>query len=319
MYTLKLGGQFMSENMSKPATFRFGEEDIIKFKEFAKENNLNHQDAFTSLLNTLELDNAKRELGARAQSIEVFQNTVNKLVKFYLNSLEENVTTEDRIREELSAEIKKKDDIISNLYEQLEDMKIQNDKFKEHVKNIETKDAELEEQLKKANSEIEDKIKNLDIANRNNTNLQDQVAEYKQYKEQYKEIEKNLEKLKLEINQKDSNINDLNNKVKQLDDKVKNDSDMLEFYKNNMADLKDTIEGYKKDIKSLEDEYKQDVINVKAEQQKHLEKQIQGNADMLNNLHVVELEKKDLEIQKLNNTLEQLQHNSKKRTTKTEA
>lgn len=308
----------MSENMSKPATFRFGEEDIIKFKEFAKENNLSHQDAFTSIINTLELDKAKRELGARAQSIEVFQTTVNKLVKFYINSLEENETTEDRIREELSAEIKKKDDIISNLYEQLQDMKIQNDKFKEHVKNIETKDAELEEQLKKANSEIEEKIKNLDIANRNNTNLQDQVAEYKQYKEHYKEIEKNLEKLKLEINQKDSNINDLNNKVKQLDDKVKNDSDMLEFYKNNMADLKDTIEGYKKDIKLLEDEYKQEVINVKAEQQNLLEKQIQGNTDMLNNLHLIELQKKDLEIQKLNNALEQLQHNPKKRTSKTE-
>ncbi len=309
----------MSENMSKPATFRFSEEDIVKFKAFAKENNLNHQDAFTSLLNTFELDNAKRELGARAQSIEVFQNTVNKLVKFYINSLEENVTKEDRIREELSAEIKKKDDIVSNLYEQLQDMKIQNDEFKEHVKNIETKDAELEEQLKKANSEIEEKIKNLDIANRNNTNLQDQVEEYKQYKEQYKEIEKNLEKLKLEINQKDSNINDLNTKVKQLDDKVKNDSDMLAFYKNNIADLKDTIEGYKKDIKLLEDEYKQEVINIKAEQQNLLEKQIQGNTDMLNNLHLIELQKKDLEIQKLNNALEQLQNNSKKRTSKTEA
>ena len=83
----------MSENMSKPATFRFGEEDIIKFKEFAKENNLSHQDAFTSIINTLELDKAKRELGARAQSIEVFQTTVNKLVKFYINSLEENETT----------------------------------------------------------------------------------------------------------------------------------------------------------------------------------------------------------------------------------
>lgn len=309
----------MSENMSKPATFRFSEEDIVKFKVFAKENNLNHQDAFTSLLNTLELDNAKRELGARAQSIEVFQNTVNKLVKFYINSLEENATTEDRIREEMSAEIKKKDDIINNLYEQLQEIKIQNDEFKEHVKTIESKDVELEEQLKKALSEIEEKIKNLDIANRNNTNLQDQVAEYKQYKEQYKEIEKNLEKVKVEINQKDVNINNLNNKVMQLEDRVKNDSDMLEFYKNNIDDLKNTIESYKKDIKSLEDECRQEVITIKAEQQSLLEKQIQGNTDMLNNLHLIELQKKDLEIQKLNNALEQLQHNSKKRTSKTEA
>ena len=309
----------MSENMSKPATFRFSEEDIVKFKAFAKENNLNHQDAFTSLLNTFELDNAKRELGARAQSIEVFQNTVNKLVKFYINSLEENATTEDRIREEMSAEIKKKDDIINNLYEQLQEIKIQNDEFKEHVKTIESKDVELEEQLKKALSEIEEKIKNLDIANRNNTNLQDQVAEYKQYKDQYKEIEKNLEKVKVEINQKDVNINNLNNKVMQLEDRVKNDSDMLEFYKNNIDDLKNTIESYKKDIKSLEDECRQEVITIKAEQQSLLEKQIQGNTDMLNNLHLIELQKKDLEIQKLNNALEQLQNNSKKRTSKTEA
>lgn len=45
----------MSENLIKPETFRLNEGDINRFKEFATQNNLNQQEAFTSLLNALEL------------------------------------------------------------------------------------------------------------------------------------------------------------------------------------------------------------------------------------------------------------------------
>ncbi|NFA43745.1 hypothetical protein EXM65_14535 [Clostridium botulinum] len=55
----------MGENTIKPATFRLNE-----FKDFATQNSLNQQEAFTSLLNTLELNNAKSTLGGRSNSIE---------------------------------------------------------------------------------------------------------------------------------------------------------------------------------------------------------------------------------------------------------
>ena len=58
----------MSDNTIKPATFRLNESDINRFKEFAAQNNLNQQEAFISLLNTLELSNTKSSLGDRAIS-----------------------------------------------------------------------------------------------------------------------------------------------------------------------------------------------------------------------------------------------------------
>lgn len=145
----------MSENIIKPATFRLNQEDINRFKEFATQNSLNQQEAFTSLLNALELNNAKSTLGDRAKSIEAFQTTVNNLVKFYINSLEENTTTEDRIREELSLQLTTKDKTIADLQNKLQEVK--EDKVILDDTNIilSNKNKELQDKLNKLHNKLE--------------------------------------------------------------------------------------------------------------------------------------------------------------------
>lgn len=290
----------------KVTSMRLNEEDLEQFKAFAKDNGLNQQQAFNSLIALAELEKAKNVLGDRAKSIDVFKDTVTKLINFYVNALEENTTTEQTIREELQKELSTKDNTISTLYEQMQDLKADNETLKGNEKIKETIIKQASEEVKKLQKDIEDKQSQLDIANRNNNNLQDQVAEYKQYKDNYKTIEKELEQLKAEHEALKDTNNKLNNDNELLNNKISNNTDMIEFYKSNNIELK-------ANIKSLENEHKQAIQEVKTEAIKVLDERIKANKQELinkeielNNKYDIEVAKKDLEIQKLQNEIEQL-------------
>ena len=102
----------MADNDIKVTSMRLNSEDIEKFKEFASNNDFNQQQAFNALIALAKLEKAKTTLGDRSKRIEVFRDTVTKLMNFYINALEENATTEDRIREELQKELRTKDKIL---------------------------------------------------------------------------------------------------------------------------------------------------------------------------------------------------------------
>lgn len=245
----------------KVTSMRLNEDDLEQFKEFAKENGLNQQQAFNSLLNMVKLENAKEKLGDRAKSIETFKDTINRAIGMYVNSLEENSVAEERIREKLSKELNTKDNTISNLQEQLEKIKIDKANLEEKVEHLNTYKDSAEKECKKLENDILEKTNNLDIANRNNNNLQDQLAEYKKYKDDYKMLQDELDTLK-ETN------TDLINENKQLNDKLNNNNDMITFYKNQIEQQQQDIKSlnvsienkdasYNAHIKSLEDKYKE--------------------------------------------------------------
>ena len=306
-----LGGKKMSENIIKPATFRLNEEDINRFKEFATQNSLNQQEAFTSLLNTLELNNAKSTLGDRSKSIEAFQTTVNNLVKFYINSLEENTTTEDRIKEELSLQLTTKDKTIADLQNKLQEFKEDKVILDDDITNLSDKNKELQDQLSKMQNDIKDKDKYIDNLRQQNELLTNTLNEYKEYKEINIKLDIDNKELKSE------NIT-LNNSNKQLEDKIKNDVDMLEFYKNQLQDQKEETKvlnktmlekdvEYKANIKDVEEKHTQKVLEVEKNFRERLEEQIKLKETEFNNRLELELGKKDLELEKLKNKLDNLQ------------
>ena len=283
----------------KVTSMRLNEEDLEQFKAFAKDNGLNQQQAFNSLIALAELEKAKDILGYRGKEIESFRDTINKLLNFYINSLEVNTTTEQTIREELSKELQTKDNTISSLYEQLQELKSDKINLDNSNKDIISKNKELLEQLQKANNDNTDKQSQLDIANRNNNTLQEQLTEYKEYKNTNKKLEKELEHLKADSSTKDNTISNLENNNKQFQDKINNSADMIEFYKSNNTELKDNI-------KALEDKYNKQIENIKAENTKALEGQLKATTEQFNNKNDIEVAKKDLELEKLKNEIEQL-------------
>lgn len=296
----------MGDNIIKPATFRLNEDDINRFKEFASQNNLNQQEAFTSLLNTLELSNAKSSLGDRSKSIEVFQTTVNSLVKFYINSLEENTTAEERIREELNDQINKKDNTISALYEQVQDLKNERESLKNQINELEEKNKLLSDKNDKLEAEIIDKSKAIEIANRNNNNLQDQVAEYKEYKNINTELEKKLGDLQNNNKQLVLDKTGLENLTSKLQGEIDNKDNMINFYKDQVGKLEQVEKDSKAEIKNLQDKYTSEIDKLKADHKVEVENSLKLLEERLMDKSNLELQKKDLEMQKLLNEVESL-------------
>lgn len=283
----------------KVTSMRLNEEDLEQFKAFAKDNGLNQQQAFNSLIALAELEKAKDVLGDRAKSIDTFRDTINKALGMYVNALEENTTAEQTIREELSKELQTKDNTISNLYEQLQEVKANNETLKSDNKKLNDDITVFSDRSLELIEKYGTVEKQLQVSNRNNETLQEQLTEYKEYKDINKQLEKELEQLKANNNNKDKSINDLNSNVKQLQDKINNDAEMLEFYKSNNVELKDNI-------KTLEQQQKQDIQTIKGEATKALEGQLKSLHEQLQSKHDVEIAKKDLEIEKLKNEIEQL-------------
>lgn len=290
----------------KATSFRISEEDLEKFKQFTNDNGLNQAEAFKSIMQSVEMAQAKGIIKDRAKEIEVFQDTVNRLMGYYLNSLEVNQNSEERIRTELQKELGTKDNTISTLYEQLQELKADKINSDNNFKETNNKNKELQDQLQKINNEIIEKNKSIDKLNSNNDLLQENLQEYKQYKDNYKALEKELEQLKGDNKSKDNTINNLTNENKQLQDKINNNVDMIKFYKDNISKSNNDIEQYKADIKTLESKYSNEIINIKAEHTKALEKDLKAIQEQLNNKNDIELQKKELEIQKLKNEIDNL-------------
>ena len=291
----------------KVTSMRLNEEDLEQFKAFIKDNNCSNQaEAFKSLLGMVKLENIKEKLGTRATSVEVFRDTVNKLIDFYVNSLQENETKEETIREELQKELSTKDNTISNLQEQLQKLKADKVDSDNKFKEIENNNKSLSAELQKVNTDITDKNKSIELLTKNNNTIQEQLNEFKQYKTEYKVLEKELNQLKTTNKTLETDKTTLENTVTEYQGKLQNANSINKFYIDNISELKKDIETYKADMKSLEQQHKQEIINIKADNEKSLEKDLKAIQEQLNNKNDIEVAKKDLEIQKLNNTIEQL-------------
>ena len=291
----------------KATSFRVNEEDLEKFKQFMDQEGIKTQaDGFKSIMQSVEMAKAKNMIKSREKEIEVFQDTINDLMSYFLNSLNVNQTSEERIREELSQELQTKDNTISILHEQLQELKADKINVDNNFKDIDSKNKELLEQLQKANTDITDKNKSLDKLNSNNDLLQEQLKEYKQYKDNYKVLEKELEQLKTDKSILDNTINKLNNDNKQLNDKVNNSDNMIKFYRDNIADLKKDVDTYKTDIKTLEDKKDKQIEELKADHNNALEEQQKALHEQMKDKYDIEVAKKNLEFQKLNNEIDQL-------------
>lgn len=310
----------------KPVSFRILEEDQEKFKQFASESGFNQAEAFKSLINTWEMAQAKTQVGDRAKEIGTFQETINNLMGMFINSLAINQTSEERIREDLSLELNTKDLTI-------QDLQTERNKLKENFKSIDETNKELISNNKALGDEVKKIQKELDIKIETDKNQQEQIStlngivtEYKGYKEINNKLDSENKRLLSEIAIKD-------NTVKQLEGELKNNADMISFYKEQLDNSKeetkslnksisDKENSYKADIKALEDKHKEDIAEVKALYKSTLESKVKEYQEQLKKSELefkekldFELQKKQLEMDKLKNELD----NPKKSSPRTSA
>lgn len=309
----------------KPTSFRVAEEDIEKFKDFMEKQGIKTQaDGFKSIMQTVELAQAKGQIKDRAKEVELFQDTINRLMGYYLNSLETNQHSEERIRDALSKELNTKDHTISNLQDQLNQLKEDNKTLKDSFKNLESSNKDLLQQVQELNNSIVEKQKFLEIANRNNINLQDQLAEYRQYKEQYNNLEKTykaqidklkqqLQQLQEEIKEKDKAINDLTNSNIKMKDKIVTSDYVEELHKGINEGLKLEIAELKANTDLLEQKHKEELKEIKAEYKEQLEQSRKDIAERCKVTYAIRVLDKEKEIHELNKKIEQLEAKVNKR------
>lgn len=267
----------MSEkNIIKPTSLRLSEEDISKFKTYADELGLNQAQAFNSLISLAEIEKAKNTLTDRAKAIDVFRDTINSLLGFYINALEENYKAEDIIKQDFIKQLESKDNTIQDLQEKNQKLigELQEAKEKEEqsIKVINNYDKDLNS----LNSNLEDSRKQLDTINSNNAMLQEQLTEYRQYKETYKTLEEKYKLLEEQYNKSNieykesiSKVKEENsiksNRIKTLEEQFKNANDTILFYKGELEFKNTDITDLKKEIKQLKEEHKKEIAELKKE------------------------------------------------------
>lgn len=258
---------------------RLSEEDVEKFKKFAEENGFTQQQAFNSLMAIAELEKAKNVLSDRGKEIDTFRELATKLVNMFANSLEMNVTAEDTIREELSKELKSKDESIIVMSEQIEKYKEDHAKISQKNKEMSDRINDLNNEIKKLLNDINNNEKQINTLNSNNEMLQEQLQEFKQYKESYKNQQTQIRELTSKMNALESEKLSMKNSIELLDNMAKANKEQIEFYRSELQAKKGEVAEIRKETSD----------NIKA-----MEEQYKSRLEM-------EIKKKDLEIAELRN------------------
>ena len=269
----------MEENKKVVTSMRLSEDDIEKFKKFAEENSFTQQQAFNSLIAMAEIEKAKVILSDRGKEIDTFRDLSTKLVNMFLNSLEMNATAEDTIREELSKELKSKDESIIFMSEQIENYKQGNAEISQKYKDMASQINSLNDDIRKLNDDLDNNKKQIDTLNSNNEMLQEQLQEYKQYKESYKAQQTEIRELTSKLNALESEKLSMKNSIELLDNMAKANKEQIEFYRSELQAKKEEVAEIRKETAD----------NIKA-----MEEQYKNRLEM-------EIKKKDLEIAELRN------------------
>ena len=284
----------------KGTSLRVNEDDLKKFKEYMKEFDLTQAETFQAIINSFEMAKAKNLITDRAKEIEVFQSTVNNLTSMFISSLAINQTSEERIRESLSAELNTKDKLISNLQED-------KDKYKDKIKALSTSVEEYENTINKINSNLyksnkdnEDKTLTINNQLEQIKILNEIVAEYKEFKDTNKVLAHSNKELT-------KNNNDLVHENLDLKDKISNVKDMNKFYNEKILKLEEEVrklnaennnnkDKYEKEIELLKNTQNKKIDDIKLENKMKLEEK---EKDFENRLEF-EKEKIQLEVEKIN-------------------
>ena len=300
----------MSEN--KRVTFRLNEEEIEKFKGFTEEYNLSQAEAFTKLIEALELSKAKVIVSDRAKEIETIESHLSAIQNIYLTALEINQNAESTIEENFSKELNSKDQTIIDLQEKNKAFKLSLEESKEIKK---ANDVLLKE-IQDLKIQLQERIEEVKKVNDSNSTLNEIVAEYKSYKIINIDLEKDNTELKTKVSNGETSVKDLNNKLGAVQNELDN---IKEFYQQQLQELKsdskqtlaDREQTYENTIKGLKSEHKEELQELKKEAKGNI---VELKVDYKQELESLKTDK-DAIIESLRKEIEAAKKSKTKKTT----
>ena len=256
----------MENGKKKSKSFRLSNEIVEKLKDYAEQSGCKDDSAaIRMLINSAEILNARVTIPEREKEIEGFQTKANDLVSMFLSSLNLNQTTEQRIREEFSDRIIKKDAINEKLSDQISDLKKKNEE--EIQKSIDLED-QINAKTDELTAAIKESIRATTEADRIAKVLEDyQVKNAEQKKEiedlrAFKEINA---KLVEDVESARDQLKKEEHAIKKLEGELKNAVDQIDFFKGQLLAIK---EEHKAEIESIRNQHKSEISEVKEEARK---------------------------------------------------
>lgn len=142
----------------RPRSFRIDEETAEKFKKICLEAGLNQQEALAKLIESYELQAGKAVLTEKRDEIEVFERYTSILIQKYMSALEDYQNVKETVRTEFSAQLRSKDELISDLQQQ----KKEAEEAKQQVTADAKKATKEADQLRKQLEETQKRCKELE-------------------------------------------------------------------------------------------------------------------------------------------------------------
>lgn len=140
----------------KQTNFRINQDAADTFRKFCEDNGMNQAQGFDHVMEIFELNRAKSVIPERRTEIEDFERLAKGLVSSYLRSVEINAQAEERIRENFTADLTRKDRTIDDLRAKIDILKAEKESAKAEAaaaieeKEQAKKDAEAAEKIRLA-------------------------------------------------------------------------------------------------------------------------------------------------------------------------
>lgn len=268
----------------KAVSFRLGDEDIQKFREFAEEQGMNQAEMFQALVNNFEMARAKGMISDRAKEIETFQATVNNLVSMFVNSLAVNQTSEERIREMLSLELTTKDKTIADLQSRNKTMTT---RLSEAEKDLEKNVGLLREMSNKVNelrADLSQKNSMVFDYQRQITLLNNIVEEYRPYKDENEARKVKNAELKEQIGVLQHSNEDLQSQLTNLER-------MKDFYQSEVDNLRAENKDIRANFREAEAAHKAELEKLRQELTTKFNEELNSKIEFEKSKYQLELDK----------------------------
>jgi chromosome segregation ATPase len=231
----------MAEKSNAPLQIRTQEEVSSKFKAIAEDLGVPQGTALDLMIQAYETSALKTVLPDRTKEIEEFEGLSKKILEFYKSSLLLNKTAEDRIREEFSSLLDKRNKQIEKFQTGLAESNEKKESIASEVKDLRKTIAELSESNRSLKSEIATKNDLIKNYKEKTDDLSGIISEYKDHEKEYQE-------LKALLQQKETENADLKRSLSEKDMDTKRE----------LAELK---EHYQDQIYSIREEYNKRLLD----------------------------------------------------------
>ena len=190
---------------SKQVNFRIDPDSAEAFRQFCTSHGMNQAQGFDHLMQILELNNAKATPG-RIVEIENFERLLKEILSAYINSIELSSNAELRVQEHFRSDLKRKDQTIDELREQIKLMETEKKDsdtattaLREEQKHLQEQAQYAIEQMEAAKKAASDREEMNRILQLQNQELQQKLVRYDALKEAEKQAQKEAAVLQLKI------------------------------------------------------------------------------------------------------------------------